>query len=260
MFNLSRFSNEPGFFMPYFMEKQIMSNYTTEDVAVWKALFERQHENLKDKGSDAYLQALQKMSDVLNADAIPCFEEINHWFLSHTGWQIETVPGLIGVEEFFKLLAQKKFCSSTWLRSKDNLDYLEEPDMFHDIFGHIPLLCDPVFSEYVYEFGKLGVKNLHDKEKLIMLQRLYWFTIEFGVIMERGVIKSYGAGIISSFAETNRIHKKDAEFLPYDIAAVLQKHFYTDVMQDTYFVINSLEELYLSLEKVTKGFEKRLVI
>jgi phenylalanine-4-hydroxylase len=232
--------------------KQNMNTYTAEDKNVWKQLFDRQSENLKVKGSKDYLDSLTLMETVLNGNDIPEFKKMNHWFESKTGWKIEVVPGLIPVEDFFELLSQKRFCSSTWLRSLKNLDYLEEPDMFHDTFGHIPLLANPVFSEFVYEFGKLGKESINDTEKLIQLQRLYWFTIEFGVIKENGIIKSYGAGIISSFGETNQIFNQEANFIPFDIQAILNKPFRTDVMQEDYFVIESLEQLYASLEKVKK--------
>lgn len=232
--------------------KQNMDTYTAEDLKVWQLLFDRQTENLKLKGSKVYLEALNLMQPVLNGNDIPEFSKMNRWFESQTGWKIEVVPGLIPVEEFFELLSQKRFCSSTWLRSLKNLDYLEEPDMFHDTFGHIPLLANPVFSEFVYEFGKLGKEFIHDKGKLVQLQRLYWFTIEFGVIKEDGVLKSYGAGIISSFGETNQIFNQEANFFPFDIGTILNKPFRTDVMQEDYFVIESLEQLYASLEEVKK--------
>lgn len=199
------------------------------------------------------------MNAVLNGNEIPEFKKMNHWFKAQTGWRIEVVPGLIPVEDFFELLSQKRFCSSTWLRSLENLDYLEEPDMFHDTFGHIPLLANPVFSEFVFEFGKLGKKYIHDKEKLVQLQRLYWFTIEFGVIQENEIIKSYGAGIISSFGETNQIHNQEANFIPFDIETILNKPFRTDVMQEDYFVIDSLEQLYESLEEVRLLLQKDAV-
>lgn len=138
------------------------------------------------------------------------------------------------------------------------MDYLEEPDMFHDTFGHIPLLANPVFSEFVYEFGKLGKEFINDTEKLVQLQRLYWFTIEFGVIKENGRIKSYGAGIISSFGETNQIHNQEANFFPFDIKTILNKPFRTDVMQEDYFVIESLEQLYKSLEDVKQLLHKKV--
>lgn len=238
--------------------KQNMNRYTTEDKKVWKLLFERQFNNLKIKGALEYINSLELMSPVLNENEIPDFSKMNRWFESNTGWKIEVVPGLIPVEAFFKLLSQKRFCSSTWLRSIENLDYLEEPDMFHDTFGHIPLLTNPVFSEFVYEFGKLGMECIDDKEKLLQLQRLYWFTIEFGVIREKGKVKSYGAGIISSFGEANQIHNQAANFFPFDIELILNKPFCTDVMQEDYFVIDSLEQLYESLENVKQLLHKKV--
>jgi phenylalanine-4-hydroxylase len=231
---------------------QDMSKYTKDDLWVWKTLFNRQKENIPGKASKSYIDALEHMSPVLNANEIPDFEKINLWFKTETEWELQVVPGLIPVEEFFKLLAERKFCSSTWLRSKDSLDYLEEPDVFHDIFGHVPLLSDPIFSEFLHEFGKLGCQFLGDAEKLIQLQRLYWFTIEFGVIKEQGNIKSYGAGILSSSGETNQIHERKANFIEYSIQAIIEKEFRTDIMQKDYYVVSSFEVLFESLKTLTE--------
>lgn len=237
---------------------QDMSKYTKEDLWVWKTLFSRQKENIPSKASEEYIEALNHMSPVLNADEIPSFENINQWFKNETKWELQVVPGLIPVEDFFQLLAQRKFCSSTWLRSKDSLDYLEEPDMFHDIFGHVPLLSNPVFSEFVHEFGKLGCQYLDDTEKLLQLQRLYWFTIEFGVIREEDKIQSYGAGILSSYGETNQIHQQKANFLEYSIEAIIKKEFRTDIMQEDYYVISSFEELFESLKRLSKVWKNEM--
>jgi phenylalanine-4-hydroxylase len=231
---------------------QDMSKYTKDDLWVWKTLFNRQKENIPGKASKSYIDALEHMSPVLNANEIPDFEKINLWFKTETEWELQVVPGLIPVEEFFKLLAERKFCSSTWLRSKDSLDYLEEPDVFHDIFGHVPLLSDPIFSEFLHEFGKLGCQFLGDAEKLIQLQRLYWFTIEFGVIKEQGNIQSYGAGILSSSGETNQIHERKANFIEYSIQAIIEKEFRTDIMQKDYYVVSSFEVLFESLKTLTE--------
>ena len=235
--------------------KQEMNKYTQEDLEVWKILFERQVENLQSKGSQHYLHALDQMNSVLNARGIPNFNGLNEYLITNTGWKIEVVPGLIPVEDFFELLAEKKFCSSTWLRSKENLDYLEEPDMFHDIFGHIPLLSNPIFSAFTHEFGKLGIKYLNNERALAQLQRLYWFTIEFGVILE-DQMKAYGAGIMSSFGETNRIANKECTFLEFDIEAILNKEFKNDVMQEEYFVINELEQLFECLPTAERILKK----
>jgi phenylalanine-4-hydroxylase len=232
--------------------KQQFEMYTSEDREVWKLLFERQRLNLESKGSSTYLECLEQMKPVLNADSLPNFRAIEEWFKDYTGWSIEVVPGIIPVNRFFKLLANNRFCSSTWLRSKNSLDYLEEPDMFHDIFGHIPLLCNPVFSSFMKKFGEIGVKHVHDPLIELQLQRLYWFTIEFGVIKEDKV-KSYGAGIMSSFGETNLVDKGEVEFVPFDLNQIIQNDFRTDVVQGKYFVLNSFDELFDSLKKLEQN-------
>jgi phenylalanine-4-hydroxylase len=236
--------------------KQVMSNYTKQDHEVWSLLFDRQQNNLSEKGSKEYLVALNKMQDVLHKNSVPDFEKVNQWFKTSTQWQIEVVKGLIPVDDFFELLSQKKFCSSTWLRSIENLDYLEEPDMFHDVFGHVPLLSNEVFSEFVFKFGKIGHQYRHNQEVVLQLQRLYWFTIEFGLIKEQDT-KVYGAGIISSFGETNKIFENDCNIMPFDIEVVLEKTFRTDVMQNDYFMVDSLEELFNSLSIVEQKLSKQ---
>ena len=173
--------------------------------------------------------------------------KVNAWFTSKTGWEIKVVPGLIPVDEFFTLLANKQFCSSTWLRNKSQLDYLEEPDMFHDIFGHVPLLCNPIFSDFMHEFGKLGVQFIGDEKATVQLQRLYWYTIEFGLIKEEK-IKSYGAGIMSSFGETNLIDEGVGHFMPFDIEKLMNLPFQNDAIQENYFVIDSFDQLFKALE------------
>lgn len=234
-----------------------MTSYTKDDFWVWNTLFQRQITNIVGKASETYIEALELMSPVLNADEIPNFKKINQWFETQTKWQLCVVPGLIDVEEFFQLLAERKFCSSTWVRSKDSLDYLEEPDMFHDVFGHVPLLSHPVFSEFVHEFGKLGCQFLDDPEKLVQLQRLYWFTIEFGVIQEHGKIQSYGAGILSSYGETNQIDELKANFNDYSIQNIINKPFRTDIMQEDYYVISDFNQLFDSLKQLSKVWTEK---
>lgn len=235
--------------------KQQFETYTEQDHEVWKILFERQADNLKDKACQAYLNALETMAPVLNANHVPKFTELNEWFSEHTEWEIHCVPGLIPVDEFFCLLADRKFPSSTWLRRMDQLDYLEEPDMFHDIFGHVPLLSNPVFSAFMVAFGKLGKSFLHDEERLLQLQRLYWFTIEFGLTIESG-LKIYGAGIASSFGESNSSLNGDAERIDFDLEEILNTAFKNDEVQTKYFVIDDFEALFTSIEALTEKWNK----
>lgn len=226
--------------------KQNMNAYTAQDQLVWKTLFERQVNNLPGKVCNEYIEALENMSSVLNADKIPDFKEVDQWFSTRTGWTIEVVPGLIPVYDFFRLLAEKKFCSSTWLRSMEQLDYLEEPDMFHDTFGHIPLLSNPVFSDFMQQFGQLGCQ-VTDPEQLLSLQRLYWFTIEFGMI-GKSEKQIYGAGIISSFGESNRAISGIPNILDFHMEEVLEKSFRTDAIQETYICIDNFDTLLGSIK------------
>ncbi|MFT5777699.1 MAG: phenylalanine-4-hydroxylase [Crocinitomicaceae bacterium] len=235
--------------------RQEFDQYKQEDFDVWKRLFERQVINLEDKSCKEYLTALDNMYPALSAERIAEFTQLDVWFLNHTGWTIYCVPGLIPVDEFFELLAQKKFCSSTWLRSMSQLDYLEEPDMFHDVFGHIPLLSNQIFSDFIHEFGKLGKANLANEERLLMLQRLYWFTIEFGLIEQDGP-KVYGAGIASSYGESISSLAKETIRVPFNLEEVLHTSFETDKLQNKYFVIDSFQVLYEAIIELKESWEK----
>lgn len=236
--------------------KQEYGKYTQEDQEVWRILFERQLANLKDKSCRAYLQCIYELDDVLNAEAIPRFEDLGVRLESATGWNIHVVPGLIPVDEFFALLNDRKFCSSTWVRSREMLDYLEEPDMFHDIMGHTPLLINQKYADFMQAFGALGVKYAHDPEIVVQLQRLYWFTIEFGVMKgtERPLI--YGAGIASSFGETNHIYEEGIEILDFNIEKVMNNDFVNSEIQTRYYAINQLDDLYEMIEELRDYLRK----
>ena len=186
--------NRAFFILKFKTMKQHYEQYTEEDFLVWNTLFNRQVENLQEKSCNEYLYCLSQLKEVMNADSIPDFNLLNAQLKLATGWTIEVVPGLIPVDEFFALLEKKKFSASTWLRNMEQLDYLEEPDMFHDIFGHIPLFMDQSYANFAQKMGALGVKHASNEEVLLQLQRIYWFTIEFGLIEQNG-IKLYGAGI-----------------------------------------------------------------
>jgi phenylalanine-4-hydroxylase len=230
--------------------RQQYDSYKAEDMKVWKILFDRQFDNLQDKSSLIYLDSLDELKHALNAEVIPNFDDLNRSLMYKNGWSIEVVKGLIPVDEFFKLLAQKKFCASTWLRSMEQLDYLDEPDMFHDIFGHIPLLMNEDFSNFAEGIGKIALKHLDNEEVLIKLQRIYWFTIEFGLINENNELKCYGAGIMSSFGETNHIYDDAILIHPFDIEKVINKTFTSTEIQDEYVMIERYSDLFESLQKL----------
>lgn len=230
--------------------------YTEQDHRTWKLLFDRQAINLQDKASTDYLLWLQELAPALQADRIASFRQLNQRLWSGTGWSIEVVPGLIPVGDFFSLLARRRFCSSTWVRKPEQIDYLEEPDMFHDIFGHVPLLMNPTYADFMQKFGEIGMKYADDPNCERQLERLYWYTVEFGLIMERGQQRIFGAGIASSFGESNHIFDDDITIHPFNIDQVLQTEFRTDIMQTEYFAIPSYASLFRSLDGVEEHLKQ----
>lgn len=234
--------------------------YTEKDLKVWNTLFERQLENLPGKAHPEYLKCLDELSDVLNPTKLPDFNELNEKLLAENGWSITVVPGLISVDQFFKLLSQKTFCSSTWVRSMQQLDYLEEPDMFHDIFGHVPLLMNQQYANFVQKFGEMGVKYGHDKTVEKQLQRLYWFTIEFGLMAKGDKTQIYGAGILSSAGESKHIFEDEIEVVPYNVEKILHNDFVTSEIQTRYYEIESFEELFESVVELEKQLREEVEV
>lgn len=231
---------------------QNYEEYTSEDQEVWNILATKQMNNLPGKAHPEYLKCLDEMKSVLNADAIPRFEELDEVLLNKHGWSITVVPGLIPVEDFFQLLKERKFSASTWLRNKSQLNYLEEPDMFHDVFGHIPLLMNEAYADFAQKLGVLGVKHINNKEIVTQLQRLYWFTIEFGLIEHASETMIYGAGIISSSGETDHVMNDGVEVRDYNIFDIIEQDYITSEIQTKYFSLKNFEQLYTSIEELDK--------
>ena len=226
---------------------QEYEKYSDEDHKVWSILFERQWTNLQDKACKAYLEGVRDIG--FSGDRIPDFKEVNLRLTHRHGWGIEVVPGIIAAADFFKLLGERKFCSSTWLRSMESLDYLEEPDMFHDSFGHLPMLMDSDFSAFALQLAAMA-KKFPSEESILRLQRIYWYTIEFGLVREDKELKAYGAGICSSSGETEYSLSGKPSYLEFDIRRIMETPFYTDHIQDKYFVLPSISELNGSLKGV----------
>ena len=202
---------------------------------------------MQGKACQEYLDCLHTLRDVLNHNAIPRFEDLDEYLCAATGWTIEVVPGHIPVEDFFLLLSQRKFPSSTWLRSMSQLDYLEEPDMFHDIYGHIPLLMDARYAAFMEMIGKLGVQWAGSSMAISALRSLYWFTIEFGLTQGTKKRSIYGAGILSSYGESLQVVGNGVECRPFDIDGILHTNFRTDTLQELYYTANGLDQVYASL-------------
>jgi phenylalanine-4-hydroxylase len=236
--------------------KQDYALYTAEDFLVWKTLFERQMILLKELASSEYLESIKTVG--FCAEKIPDFKALNEILGKETGWSLEVVEGIINEEDFFVLLSHKKFPATTWLRKLSELDYLPEPDMFHDVFAHVPLLTNQQFCDFFKAIGDLGVKHKQFPEVLVMLGRIYWFTVEFGLIQEKDKLKIYGAGILSSYGETKFSVSSKPTHLPFDAETIMNTAFENDKIQDKYFVIDSFDELYRSIALIEKIVEKEI--
>lgn len=237
--------------------KQEYGQYTEEDVKVWKILFERQMPNLPKSASKAYLDGVEAVQ--FTSDRIANFAELNQILAKTTGWAVQVVPGLIDDDLFFGLLNNKRFPSSTWLRKMEQLDYLEEPDMFHDAFAHMPLLTNQPYVDFLENLSGIAIKHIENPWAIQLLSRIYWFTIEFGLIREDGELKIYGAGILSSAGETKFSLSNEPAHIPYDVWRILNQEYWKDRFQDKYFVIESYEQLYESLPEIEEVLEEMLV-
>ncbi|MEL7123354.1 MAG: phenylalanine 4-monooxygenase [Bacteroidota bacterium] len=227
---------------------QIYDNYTQEDFLVWQTLFDRQMINLKDRVAPEFLESLEKVG--FNRDEIPNFEKVNKVLQETTGWRIITVPNISPAKEFFQYLSNKEFTATCWLRKMEELDYLEEPDMFHDVFAHTPLLSNKAYTDFFHQMGVLACKYIDDDEVILKLQRLYWFTIEFGLIRSEKGLRIYGAGIISSKGETEHALGNASVKHDFNIHQIFDHDFRTDIIQEEYYVIDSFEQLAGSMEEI----------
>ena len=215
--------------------------FTREEHATWDLLFERQAKLLPGRVSDAWARGL----DVLRLDrpGIPRFEELNDRLARLTGWQVVAVPGLVPDEVFFDHMANRRFVAGNFIRRPDQLDYLQEPDVFHDVFGHVPMLADPVFADYLEAYGR-GGKRAMELGALKYLGRLYWYTVEFGLVAEPEGLRIYGSGIASSYAESRfALDDPSPHRIAFDMARVMRTEYRIDDFQQNYFVIPSFDEL-----------------
>ncbi|MHA6289121.1 phenylalanine 4-monooxygenase [Maricaulis sp. CAU 1757] len=220
---------------------QKWERYSREEHDIWTTLYERQMGVLKGRAAPEHFRGLEQLN--LNEGGIPDFRRVNEKLEKLTGWTVVTVPGLIPEREFYEHLANRRFVSGRFIRDGEKLDYLPEPDIFHDVFGHVPLLAQPVFADYMQAYGQGGLRSL-EFDAINYMARLYWYTVEFGLINTPEGRRIYGAGIVSSKAESifalearspNRIH--------FDLERVMRTDYRYDDFQQTYFVIDSYDEL-----------------
>lgn len=217
------------------------AHYTDEENRVWYDLITRQMPIVSGRACDEYLQGLDILD--LPKDRVPQCHEVSKKLLQQTGWQLEVVPALISADDFFTLIANRKFPAANFIRRSDELYYLQEPDIFHEVFGHCPLLTNKACADFTCEYGKLALAaNAEDR---IMLAKLYWFTIEFGLIQTKAGIRAYGGGILSSPKETPFSIDSDIPLRkPLDVVDVFRTPYRIDIMQPVYFVIDSFDRLF----------------
>ena len=222
---------------------QPWDDYTASDHDVWRQLYERQRQLLVGRASDEFLAAQDAMG--MTPDAIPKFDDLNTVLEQATGWTLVGVEGLLPELTFFDHLANRRFPVTWWIRKPEQLDYLAEPDLFHDLFGHVPLLMNPVFADYMQAYGRGGVKaHGIGADALVNLTRLYWYTVEFGLIRQKDGLRIYGSGIVSSKGESIHCLESDApNRIGFDLERIMRTRYRIDTYQKTYFVIDSFEQL-----------------
>jgi phenylalanine-4-hydroxylase len=220
---------------------QNWSAYTPAEHALWDQLFARQSAMLPGRVTPEFVQGLDILR--LSKPGIPDFDELSERLMAATGWQVVAVPGLVPDDVFFDHLANRRFVAGQFIRTPEQLDYLQEPDIFHDVFGHVPLLAQPVFADYMQAYGEGGLRAA-GKGVLHNLARLYWYTVEFGLIRSDAGLKLYGAGIVSSYGESVfALDDPSPNRIGFDLQRVMRTNYKIDDYQQSYFVIESFEQL-----------------
>ena len=226
------------------------AKYTAQDHGVWQTLFERQTKLLLGRACDAFVQGMRDLP--IGPERIPDFRRLSDILMQRTGWQVVAVPGLVPDEVFFDHLANRRFPSGNFIRKPTELDYLEEPDVFHDVFGHVPLLMNPMMADYIQAYGVGGLRA-QKLGVLDKLSRVYWYTVEFGLVQQADGLRIYGAGIASSATESVfALDDPSPNRLRFDLERVMRTRYRIDDFQESYFVIGDMDEL-LQLARIDFG-------
>lgn len=222
--------------------QQVWNRYSADEHDIWRTLYLRQIALAETHATPEFIAGLALLG--ATADAIPRFDDVNLKLAARTGWRIVAVPGLIPEAYFFAHLAKRQFPVSVWIRDRSELEYLSEPDLFHDFFGHVPMLTNPVFARFVQAYGEAGPKAL-THHAVHMLARLYWYTVEFGLINTPRGLKAYGAGILSSQGETvYSVTSPIPHRIAFNLERVMRTDYLIDGYQQTYFVLDNFEQLF----------------
>lgn len=234
-----------------FFTMQDWNAYTAEDHEAWRRLYERRMAELADTGSEVFLRGADAIG--LRGDAVPDLAEVNRRLVRRTGWSAVPVTGFLPAHDFFVCLARRRFPTTVTVRPLSQLEYLPEPDIFHDVFGHVPLHADPVFADLLQRFG-VAAARARSAEATTAMARLFWFTVEFGLIRESGRLRVFGSGLISSSSDAANALGPTCDRRPFSLDAVVDQPFEIDRLQDVLFVIDSFTELFAAVDEADRRF------
>jgi phenylalanine-4-hydroxylase len=221
------------------------ATYTDEQHDVWRILYARRIRALEETASQVFLDGIARIG--LDETRVPDLHEVNRRLGASTGWAAVGVPGFVPAAEFFGSLAKRRFPTTLIVRPRAQLDYLPEPDIFHDVFGHVPLHADPVFADFLQRFGALAA-GARTEQEVLEMARLFWFTVEFGLVRERGAVRIYGSGLISSHGDAANALSETCERRPFEVDDVINESFEIDSLQPTLFVVESFDQLFEAVE------------
>jgi phenylalanine-4-hydroxylase len=248
-----------------FLIQQKWDGYTEEQHAVWAELVRRRMPQLREHAAEEYLNGFEQIG--LREDTIPNLAEVNKRLAPRTGWNATPVSGFLPPDAFFEMLAARQFPTTTYIRCRESMDYTPEPDIFHDVFGHVPMHAHPVFADFLQHYGRVCARLMHDKDKLEQMGRLFWFTVEFGVIRQEGKIKLYGSGLISSHGEGTHVIEgqphpalptagapglRGPEIRDFNLDQVLAQKFLVSEEQKVLYAVESFEEIYEAAQEAER--------
>jgi phenylalanine-4-hydroxylase len=236
---------------PYLIQ-QDYSAYAPAQHAIWQELVSRRMPQLHQHACTEYLDGFEKIG--LQPDSIPNLAEVNQRLEPLTGWNATPVSGFLPPDAFFEMLSARRFPTTTWLRGRESMEYTPEPDIFHDVLGHVPMHAHPVFADFLQHYGKVCAAVMGDKDKLERMGRLFWFTVEFGVIRQNGQVKLYGSGLISSHGESSYVIQGGPQIRDFNLDQVLNQEFKVSEMQKVLYAVESFDQIY----EAAKEAEARL--
>jgi phenylalanine-4-hydroxylase len=229
---------------------QNWSRYTAADHEVWQLLYAKRMRQLESTASDVFLSGAELIG--LSESNIPDLADVNRRLDALTGWNAVPVGGFLPAKEFFASLSRRRFPTTITIRSRENIDYVPEPDIFHDVFGHVPLHSDSAFAGFLQRFGEAATLAKSEAE-VEMMARFFWFTVEFGLVRERGATRIYGSGLISSAGDAANALGPACDRRPFSLTAVLRQPFRIDALQDVLFVVDSFDQLFEAIEQVVSS-------